>query len=96
MTNPVANVVPVGDLSTATSGGGVTHADTSARPAIEPSHAQPDLRLLIEKDETAGIFVYRIVDRRTGDVVRQYPRDQVLKMMDRTDYGPGSVIDART
>ena len=96
MTNPVGNPIKATDPATFSAG---SSPDSAAAPAAHPdpaaTHAQPDLRLFIEKDETAGVFVYRIIDRRTGDVVQQFPREEVLKMKESPDYDPGHVIDAQ-
>ena len=54
---------------------------------------QADLRLVIE--EQAGSFVYKTVDRRTGEIVAQYPREDILKLHDDTDYAAGAVINAK-
>jgi len=54
-----------------------------------------DLRLVIEEDEATGAFVYKTLDRRTGEVVQQLPRESVLKAMASDDYSPGLVVDTR-
>ena len=54
---------------------------------------QADLRLVIE--EVSGSYVYKTVDRRTGDVVAQYPREDILKLREETDYAAGAVIRTR-
>ena len=54
-----------------------------------------DLRLVIEEDEATGAFVYKTLDRRTGEVVQQLPRESVLKAMTSDDYSPGMVVDTR-
>ena len=54
---------------------------------------QADLRLVIE--EQAGTYVYKTVDRRTGDVVAQYPREDILKLREEVDYTAGAVINAK-
>ena len=54
---------------------------------------QADLRLVIE--EEAGTYVYKTVDRRTGDVVAQYPREDILKLRETDEYVPGDVIKAK-
>jgi len=52
----------------------------SAQP-VEPVVAvQPSTHLTIAKDEAANTFVYRSIDSKTGDVVWQYPVEQVLRM----------------
>ncbi len=52
-----------------------------------------DVRLVIEEDQASGSYVYKTINRSTGEVIQQYPRADVLKMRDRTDYAAGSVID---
>ena len=59
-----------------------------AQPAVTP---QPDLRLVIEEGQ-AGSFVYKTIDRRTGEVVLQLPREEVLRMRDAEAYVAGAVI----
>lgn len=54
---------------------------------------QADLRLVIE--EKAGSYVYKTVDRRTGEIVAQYPREDILKLRDEADYAAGAVISAK-
>lgn len=52
----------------------------------------PDLRLVIEENPQAGTFVYKTIDRRTGEVVAQVPREEVLRMRESPDYMAGDVI----
>ncbi|HEY2750576.1 flagellar protein FlaG [Phenylobacterium sp.] len=51
-----------------------------------------DLRLVIEEDKAAGSYVYKTIDRRTGEVIQQLPRDQVLKLREALDYEAGDVV----
>lgn len=50
-------------------------------------------RLVIEQGSRPGSFVYKTLDRETGEVVRQLPSEEVLKMRQRDDYGVGAVIN---
>jgi flagellar protein FlaG len=50
-------------------------------------------RLVIEQGAQAGSFVYKTLDRETGEVVQQLPSEEVLKMRQRDDYGVGAVIN---
>jgi uncharacterized FlaG/YvyC family protein len=50
---------------------------------------------MIEDDETAGGSVYTTVDRRTGAVIRQLPRDSLLKLSEAPDYAAGALIKTR-
>lgn len=64
-----------------------------------PGQDQPptsaDLRLVIEDDQAAGSYVYKTIDRRTGEVVQQYPREEVLRLREASDYTAGTVIKAK-
>ena len=66
---------------------------------VQPSENQrqnADLRLIIEEDQASGKFVYKTLDRRTGEIVRQFPREQVMGLKDTANYAPGDVIDAHS
>ena len=71
-------------------------AGEASAASIEPieSHDSADLRLLIEDDEAAGSYIYKTIDRRTGEVVHQYPREEVLRLKEASDYAAGAVIKA--
>lgn len=51
-----------------------------------------DLRLIIEEDEASGSCTYKTVNRRTGEVMQQYPREELLKLREDTEYVAGGVI----
>ena len=38
-------------------------------------------RLTLEKNEDAGVVVYRAIDRDTGEVIKQFPPDSLLKLL---------------
>jgi flagellar protein FlaG len=44
----------------------------------------------------SGAFVYKTLDRRTGEVVSQFPRDEIVRLKDAAGYMPGDVIDSRS
>ena len=50
-------------------------------------------RLIIEEGPTQGTFVYKTLDSTTGEVVRQFPREQVLRMAENGGYTAGGLID---
>ena len=68
--------------------------------ASQASSAQADsdadLRLVIEEDKAAGSYVYKTVDPRTGKVIAQIPREELLRMRDTPGYRPGSIVDSRS
>lgn len=51
-----------------------------------------DLRLVIEEDKATGSYIYKTVNRVTGEVVQQLPREQLLKLREDTEYVAGTVI----
>jgi len=63
----------------------------------ESSEPQPgDLRLVIEQDESSGAFIYKTVDRRTGETLQSLPREDVLKLRHAATYDPGAIYDGLT
>ena len=55
-----------------------------------------DYRLVIEEDPVTGSFIYKTVDRRTGEVVNQFPREQVLRLKESEAYSPGKVFNSQS
>lgn len=55
----------------------------------------PNTRLQIEHDEGSGLFVYRAIDKDTGEVVRQYPTDEILRFISYFRESEGLVVDGR-
>ena len=50
-------------------------------------------RLIIEEGPTQGTFIYKTLDSTTGEVIRQFPREQVLRMAEKGGYAAGGLID---
>lgn len=65
---------------------------TNSRAAAD-AERMARYRLVIEQGPRAGSFVYKTLDRETGEVVRQLPSEEVLKLRQSNDYGSGAVID---
>ena len=64
--------------------------------AVEPAAGSDfEQRLVIEEDPQSGAFVYKTVDRITGEVISQLPREDVLRLKDDPAYRAGSVVAAR-
>ncbi|CAL4867464.1 hypothetical protein MMA231_01719 [Asticcacaulis sp. MM231] len=51
------------------------------------------LRLTVDKDPNTGDWVYKAIDRYTGEVVRIMPRQELVEMRKSTSYKAGSVIN---
>ena len=94
MTARIASAAPIQDpgvqvTSPAAGPGAIVQPPESARQ-------NADLRLIIEEDQSSGTFVYKTLDRRTGEIVRQFPREEVVRLKDTVGYTPGDVIDAHS
>jgi flagellar protein FlaG len=64
-----------------------------AAPPVPAGPAPVDMRLVIELDQASGAFVYKTINRVTGEVVQQLPRAEVLKLRQETQYSAGKVIN---
>lgn len=91
MQNKVAPVAvpPESTYGRQTAGGASAATASAARDASKP---EVELRLVIEEDLAAASYVYKTINSRTGEVVHQYPRDEVLRMREDANYQAGGVI----
>jgi flagellar protein FlaG len=89
MSGNVTPARPVSEPLTFPSPAGDIGAPAVAAPAVKTA---ADYRLVIEEDEAAGMFVYKTLDRQTGEIVSQFPREEILRMRDSGDYQAGSVL----
>jgi len=62
---------------------------------VEGSVPEADLRLVIERDSDNADFVYRLIDRATGRVVAELPRDQVSKLASEPTYEAGGLVSTK-
>ncbi|GGL22927.1 hypothetical protein [Caulobacter rhizosphaerae] len=96
----VATTLPahpaVGFLSPGALGAAPKEAASVEKPATADGPQPGDLRLVIEQDSKTGTYVYKTVDRRTGDILQQFPREEVLRFKQAEHYDPGEVFDALT
>lgn len=93
MSNSIANIRTVPEPVASMIAQPVQPVAEAPSPTVKGQNA--DLRLVIEEDEATGAFVYKTLDRRTGEVVQQLPRESVLRAMTSDDYNPGMVVDTR-
>jgi flagellar protein FlaG len=61
-------------------------------PEPQPAPDQVEMRLVIEMDQATGTYVYKTINRQTGEVVMQLPRAEVLKLRDGPQYAAGTVV----
>jgi flagellar protein FlaG len=64
-------------------------------PREAPSLDPGDTRLVIEEDKATNSYVYKTVNRVTGQVIQQLPREQVLQLREQLDYEAGDVVRAK-
>jgi flagellar protein FlaG len=64
-------------------------------PAVSDGPQPGDLRLVIEQNGDSGDYIYKTVDRRTGETLNQYPREQILKLREAEAYHSGDVFDGK-
>lgn len=65
----------------------------SAKSPLTPADDAGRYRLTIER-EAAG-YVYKTLDRITGEVIRQFPREEVLKLRQSAGYDVGKIISTQ-
>jgi len=66
----------------------------SASRAV-PGPDPVDMRLVIEEDKASNSYVYKTVNRLTGEVIQQLPREQVLQLREQLNYEAGDVVRAK-
>jgi flagellar protein FlaG len=63
-----------------------------SEPVVGKGPDPVEMRLVIEMDKASGSFIYKTINRLTGEVILQLPRAEVLKMKDGGQYEAGAVI----
>ena len=70
--------------------------DAGNQSNLSQGRGQPvpeyNLRLTVDKDPDSGDWVYKALDRYTGEVVRQFPRQEILDLRASRNYQAGTVI----
>ena len=66
--------------------------DTGVAKGPAPGPDPVDMRLVIEEDKATNSYVYKTVNRLTGKVIQQLPREQVLQLREQLDYEAGNVV----
>lgn len=66
-----------------------------SRPRGEAEQRATDHRLVIEQGPRPGTFIYKTVDRSTGETIKQYPREELVKLIDNPLYATGTIADTR-
>ncbi len=53
---------------------------TTTPDAVAPPGMASDVRLEISQNKSINSFVYKLIDKKSGEVVRQWPTEQMVKM----------------
>ena len=87
--NPKIAPVAVAAISSGTPSGEFDNRQSSVADEAERAARY---RLVIEEGPQKGSFVYKTLDRVTGEVIRQFPREEVLKLRQSPAYDVGKII----
>lgn len=71
---------------------GLVGATPSHAPIQSAAATVVNLGLVIEDDKAAGEYVYKTVNRATGQVVSQWPSQQLLQLSVADNYSPGGIF----
>ncbi len=96
--NPNAKIGSVASLTSIAVGaasGSTASGDFHDSRFMEEAERTARYRLVIEEGPQSGSFIYKTLDRITGEVVKQLPREQVVDLMQAAQYSAGSVIDTK-
>ena len=55
----------------------------------------PNSRLQVEKDKELGTFIYRSVNPDTGEVIKQWPSEQLIAMREYLKEMSGMLVDTQ-
>ena len=93
---PVSTVVDFGGAtSRPTPGDAGPPPAVREAPAVAAAPVAADYRLIIEPAADGQGYIYKTLDRRTGEVVQQFPREKLVEMRQAGGYRAGQVIDSR-
>ena len=97
MSNTISAVSSVSPAADPSASAQQTPLSPSAFAQGQTAVSDPaNLRLVIEEDPSANTTVYKTVDRRTGEVIQQLPREAVLKLREDQNYTAGQLLKAKT
>ncbi len=85
ITPVIAAIAP----AAASPGGG----DFQQSRASQEAERAARYRLVIEEGSQPGSFIYKTLDSVTGEVIRQLPREEVVRLASADRYDAGALID---
>jgi uncharacterized FlaG/YvyC family protein len=60
-----------------------------------PESFNKNTKLSINRDDVTGVFVYRSIDRTSGEVIRQFPPEDILNYIVSVRKAEGLVVDGK-
>ncbi len=78
-----ASAIPPETASAATAGSDdpLVQAALALEEILPGGEFPPNTSLRIEQDEESGRFIYQSIDNETGEVVRQFPPEDILEIL---------------
>ncbi|MCC6919560.1 MAG: flagellar protein FlaG [Alphaproteobacteria bacterium] len=64
-----------------------------ALKSMDPPIMSRNERLSIVRDDDTGTFIYRSIDRKTGEVIRQWPAESMLQFKAYLRNAEGVLVD---
>lgn len=90
--NSNATVTALDTIQAVTTARPVEPVESPTPRPISNIEASAHYRLLIEEGPRKGSFVYKTLDSLTGEIIRQFPREQLVKIAEAETYDKGTVI----
>jgi flagellar protein FlaG len=90
-----AKLDPIGAVAVQPAAASTASGDSHDSRYSQEAELAARYRLVIEEGPQAGSFIYKTLDRITGEVVRQLPREQVIDLMQAAQYSAGTVISTK-
>lgn len=91
--NSNAKIGPAPPPVVVATSGSTASGDFNQSKAQQDAERASRYRLVIEEGSREGSFIYKTLDRMTGEVIRQLPREQVIELKGQDNYTAGAVID---
>ena len=80
-------------------GSGVHQTDTEGKPVktVETSTTvdPADLRLIIDEVGSPGEYLYTVIDQRTGKILSQLQRKELIRLKEQPDYIAGALFNGK-
>jgi flagellar protein FlaG len=90
-----ASIDPIGAVAVQPAAASTASGDFHDSRFAQEAERAARYRLVIEEGPQSGSFIYKTLDRVTGEVIKQLPREQVVNLMQAARYSAGSVIDTK-